>query len=648
MNRRRRLHCKVTASASRRLQMETLEKRRLLAVFDVTTTDDVVDDSDGQLSLREAITAANVNGSSEVDVINIPAGTYTLTRDGADENGNSTGDLDINTPVTIRGVGQGNTTIDAGGDTGIQDRVFQTLGQHEVTFEDLTIRGGRITGSSGGGLFVSGVSDSLVTLRRVTVLDNVASAAGQGGGITVTTQGSLVIEESSVSGNSSPQAGGILNFGTLDVIASSIRGNETDNLGGGIQNGADAVARILNSTIANNNALNGGGIANFNGTLSVTQSTLSGNVASSLSGAVLTIASGTDAEATSTVFQSTIVGSTQADAGAVHVTTQSGASSATTSLGSSVFEGNSGGERDVSSSENGQLVSLGHNASEGSGFSVLTQTGDVTNISLPIVDPSLADNGGPTLTHALLPGSPAIDGGPPDALAGFDGIPEFDQRGSGFDRVFDGDGDLTPRIDIGAFEWNASSVVDFTQVVRLNEAGNQIEIEVNGLVTNLISPPIDVIEAIGGDGVDTVIIEDIGDLVSGSIPLRFDAGGGGDVVRLAGAGQVLDVTSLPEGAITGLETIDLRGTGDNTLEISRDNIVSLTGPNQILTVRVDPQDSVIVPPLSVLQPHGGFVTIDVGFLDSELTVVSRSTDDDDDPVLVFAGSDWTNPLDVND
>jgi hypothetical protein len=54
----------------------------------------------------------------------------------------------------------------------------------------------------------------------------------------------------------------------------------------------------------------------------------------------------------------------------------------------------------------------------------------------------LQNNGGHTLTHALLPGSPAIDAGNPN----FTPPPKFDQRGPGFARVVDG------RIDIGSFE----------------------------------------------------------------------------------------------------------------------------------------------------------------------------------------------------
>jgi hypothetical protein len=63
----------------------------------------------------------------------------------------------------------------------------------------------------------------------------------------------------------------------------------------------------------------------------------------------------------------------------------------------------------------------------------------------PLLGP-LADNGGWILTHALLPGSPAIGAGDPDAEAGVDDVPLFDQRGWPFDRISGG------RIDLGAFE----------------------------------------------------------------------------------------------------------------------------------------------------------------------------------------------------
>ena len=70
----------------------------------------------------------------------------------------------------------------------------------------------------------------------------------------------------------------------------------------------------------------------------------------------------------------------------------------------------------------------------------LTGPGDQINTD-PMLGP-LQDNGGPTFTHALLPGSPAIDAGDPN----FTPPPFYDQRGPGFDRVVNG------RIDIGSFE----------------------------------------------------------------------------------------------------------------------------------------------------------------------------------------------------
>src|ERR1043166_1545649 len=70
----------------------------------------------------------------------------------------------------------------------------------------------------------------------------------------------------------------------------------------------------------------------------------------------------------------------------------------------------------------------------------LNAPGDQINTD-PLLGP-LQNNGGPTQTHGLLPGSPAIDAGDPN----FTPPPDYDQRGPGFVRVFNG------RIDVGSFE----------------------------------------------------------------------------------------------------------------------------------------------------------------------------------------------------
>jgi hypothetical protein len=90
--------------------------------------------------------------------------------------------------------------------------------------------------------------------------------------------------------------------------------------------------------------------------------------------------------------------------------------------------------------DGGIISSLGYNLSSDNGGGYLTGPGDQINTD-PLLAP-LQDNGGLTFTHALLPGSPAIDTGDPN----FSPPPFNDQRGCPFERVFNG------RIDIGSFE----------------------------------------------------------------------------------------------------------------------------------------------------------------------------------------------------
>ena len=88
----------------------------------------------------------------------------------------------------------------------------------------------------------------------------------------------------------------------------------------------------------------------------------------------------------------------------------------------------------------GNFTSLGYNLSSDDGGGYLNEPGDQIDTD-PMLGP-LQNNGGPTLTHALLPGSPTINAGDPN----FAPPPFYDQRGSPFVRVFNG------RIDIGSFE----------------------------------------------------------------------------------------------------------------------------------------------------------------------------------------------------
>jgi hypothetical protein len=108
----------------------------------------------------------------------------------------------------------------------------------------------------------------------------------------------------------------------------------------------------------------------------------------------------------------------------------------------------------------GSLGSLGHNllgnSQGGSGF----DPSDLLNVN-PLLGP-LQNNGGPTQTMALLPGSPAIDAGDNT------GAPMWDQRGPGFPRIIHG------VIDIGAFEYRPP---------------RQVQLDPNPVPVQGLSPP---------------------------------------------------------------------------------------------------------------------------------------------------------------
>src|SRR5215212_8591710 len=116
----------------------------LAATFTVTKTADTNDGAcNADCSLREAIIAANATAG--LDVITVPAGTYTLTRSGVDNNA-ANGDLDVPDALTINGAGQGSTIIQAGTSSSTAiDRIFSfnPLGSaagFAVSLNNLTIR----------------------------------------------------------------------------------------------------------------------------------------------------------------------------------------------------------------------------------------------------------------------------------------------------------------------------------------------------------------------------------------------------------------------------------------------------------------------------------------------------------------------------
>ncbi|MEW5988836.1 MAG: right-handed parallel beta-helix repeat-containing protein, partial [Chloroflexota bacterium] len=220
----------------------------------------------------------------------------------------------------------------------------------------------------------------------------------------------ITVTQTSISGNSFSGLGGYgggiyLLCGYMTIRESTIEGNTattgSTSYGGGID--AGGTLTLTNSTVSANQANQGGGI-NF----------------SSCGAVVLT--------------NSTIANNTATSGGGIQDQQYYGGS---LTLKNSVVADNSGGN----CVNFGEVHSAGYNLDSGNtcGF---TNPGDLINTD-PLLGP-LQDNGGPTWTHALLEGSPAVD------AADNVGCPTIDQRG--ISRPQDGDGDGSAVCDIGAFE----------------------------------------------------------------------------------------------------------------------------------------------------------------------------------------------------
>ena len=305
-----------------------------------------------------------------------------------------------------------------------------------LTIVDSTISGNFASGGAGLYNDADNSGSATLSLMNSTISSNTAAfngfrtGGGAGGGIynsggTVTISNSIVTNN--LAGVPDPFAlgdgGGILNDGTLTIANSTISSNQAYVFGGGIESGGTLT--ITSSTVTDNGAIGGhdgqpwgrgGGIL---GTVTFTNSTLTGNYAS-LSGGGL---DGAGAISNSTLSDN--------NGGGISV-------SGALEIGNTVLNAGTSGPN--ISNNGGTVVSDGYNVCSDDAAGYLTGPGDQIDID-PMLGP-LQDNGGPTLTHALLPASPAINAGDPN----FTPPPSYDQRGSPYVRVFNG------RIDIGSFE----------------------------------------------------------------------------------------------------------------------------------------------------------------------------------------------------
>ncbi|MCA9772143.1 MAG: hypothetical protein KC466_07020, partial [Myxococcales bacterium] len=247
---------------------------------------------DADCSLREAVIAANAD--PDADIINVPAGTYLLSRGGADEDAASTGDLDILGPVSIIGDGPATTSINAGG----ADRIFHVMvaNRGKATIQGFTILNGGANGAGeagrGGGIY--GVA-SFVDVVDCVVMNGTAAT---GAAIMVESdntsrKGGLNLLGSTVTGNTSTGSGAVVRIGNhagrSRISRSTISGNEAGGEGGGLYIGFSDAVEIVGSTIANNRARNGGGIyGTLTDPVTIRGSVIEGNTSSNSGAGIMT------------------------------------------------------------------------------------------------------------------------------------------------------------------------------------------------------------------------------------------------------------------------------------------------------------------------------------------------------------------------
>jgi hypothetical protein len=359
------------------------------ATITVTNTAD-----SGAGSLRAALASA-ANGDTIDFSVTTPA-TITLT----------SGELLVPTNVTILGPGLDNLAIN-GNYPLTTNRVFHIAPLTTVTIAGVTITN---AATAGGGIYNDGVG----------------------------APASLLIINSTITGNTGENAGGIFNNG---------------------ESGGDASVRVVASTLSFNAATTGGlcgGIYNdgtHSGTANVEVATcsLSSNTSTAYAGGIYSAGNQTG-NATLTVNASTFSGNSASQLGG-GIVVVAGDGISTLDIGDTILNAGASGVNLYNLG--GTITSHGYNLSSDDGGGFLAATGDQINTD-PMLGP-LQDNGGPTFTHALLTGSPAIDQGKRAAIASL--ALNTDQRGlprpvdiPGITNATGGDGS-----EIGAFEVQASA-----------------------------------------------------------------------------------------------------------------------------------------------------------------------------------------------
>ncbi len=315
-----------------------------------------------------------------------------------------------------------------------------------------------VAGTSNSNGQGGGIAESSFARTTVTNCSFTDNFAGERGGAIIAVGTNFTVTGSTFTGNKSSEGGAISNFGMCNVVNSTMAGNMAGHVAGGFFVGS------------------GGGIENFAGTMNLTSTTVSGNVTDSNGGGIYNRAALNVTNSTITGNSTTGMGGLS-EGGGIHSIPSGNPfpTNPSANIKSSLVAGNSAtNSPDVKGNVNTSGFNLIGKNDGSTGFTAATDhTGTVAAPLDPKLDPNgLQNNGGPTMTIALLPGSPAIDKG---TSAGLTGNLTADQRGAGFPRVFD-DGQIGNATggdgtDIGAFE------LQIAQPTRLANISTRLRVE---------------------------------------------------------------------------------------------------------------------------------------------------------------------------
>ena len=314
----------------------------------------------------------------------------------------------------------------------------------------LKVYGSKLSGDSGSGAAVLNKAGTAY-LSGTTISGG--SGFIDGGNLNNQYGATLTLNDCTISGGTANSGGGLYNDGKATLTGCTISGNTASGTGGGVANGPlqnKAVLILTDSTLTANTAVGGGAGLYNNGTATVTDSTFTGNFANQGTSLLASRGGGVDNDGTASLVACTISGNTTtAQGGGLY---NGGLGPDKMTVNDSIIVGNTttvignAATNDIGVGNGSDAVACSYDLVGTLGLGVIVGgSGDI-----PVANPSglglapLGNNGGPTETMALLPGSPAIGVGSQALELNPQGQAlTTDQRGLPLD---------TPKPDIGAFQ----------------------------------------------------------------------------------------------------------------------------------------------------------------------------------------------------